>query len=74
MIMGVSGLPAPDHCYDFVSDIVNDSCGSVDLTRVVGSNGSPFCDHSGCQFADSAYFYATLPTGLGKTHTIAIWA
>ncbi len=38
-----------------------------------GNNNSPYCDNSGCQFASSAYFSGTLPTGMGATWTIGIW-
>ena len=31
--LGVSGLPLPDHCYDFTSPNVIDSCGSLHLSK-----------------------------------------
>lgn len=27
-------VPNPEHCYDFISNTVNDGCGSENLTRV----------------------------------------
>ena len=30
----IKPLPSPNHCYDFISTVVNDSCGGADLTRM----------------------------------------
>lgn len=69
----ISGLNSPDHCYDFVSTTVTDSCGSVDFTVhcrpyliVIANSGSPHCDNSGCSFTDGAsHFLSSVPSGMG---------
>ena len=73
-------LPDPDHCYDFVSNSVNDDCGSINLTRVgksvfilAGNNNTPVCDNSGCQFDKDAHFIGDVPAGMGTTWTIGFW-
>ena len=33
-LLPLASLASPDHCYDFTSPSIPDSCGSLDLTRI----------------------------------------
>ena len=40
---------------------------------LVGSDGGPFCNRSGCNFDVNGKFQGPFPTGVGSTWTIIIW-